>query len=301
MAALPLPHWDHSTADNVLYVSFSNGGAGGEPAEARLGLQLYGADLWEEFLEKNEAAFLEKFGRPMRMDDPLLWDPDADTPTALSEERVAQIFNQVAIDAGVHAAARFATGRCGFFLTAENLTQFDPEDVEWWVSEYHLHGILADEEDRQALVGILADEVMEETGAAASESPHEAAERLVDWVWEIPQAALLRISTAFSYLNLADEGLVASPAHDAAFRQLLRTQPGRIAAEGAAWVVEAAGEVEDSGTVELRLEEIRTFMLFSAMLLTSYLKTHPAGDLRDNISGLLNEVFSLNWQLPFEM
>jgi hypothetical protein len=45
-------------------------------------------NIMVEAMREQREAFIKKFGREPRPDDPIFFDPDADTPIGLSEEKL---------------------------------------------------------------------------------------------------------------------------------------------------------------------------------------------------------------------
>lgn len=278
---------------------------GGVPANGReRGLRMYGSDFFAGLVEQSMSAFEEKFGRPMQPDDPLFWDEAADEPTPLSEQQIAEAFNEAAKAAGIPAPARFAAARCGFLLTDANLELVAPEDAEWWVSEYHLYGVLSDEADRRGLVSQLTDEITAGIAQAAdTPSPHEAIGQLSDWIWEIPQAVALRVVSAVNNVNF-DLDPWRERRYKRALRRLVHTEPGLYALAAA----HKAAEQEQDGevtVVEVGLDEMRWLGLFGLASLVAYKKTHPHGDtpgrLAERVHEELDEALQISWQLPFDI
>ena len=91
-------------------------------------------------LELQIEAFREKFGREPEPDDPLFFDPDADTPVPIDVEEVsAQIIKAMA-SAGLDPAKIYAFHRTGLMVTETNLHLLSAEDLDEWqaaIDEYN--------------------------------------------------------------------------------------------------------------------------------------------------------------------
>jgi hypothetical protein len=96
-----------------------------------------------EIIKVQEAAFFQKFGRPMGPEDPIFFDPDADTPQPFPEDRYERDFNEAIDKAAATGMMRpeivYATKRTGLIVTAENWDTLLPEDRAAWneaINEY---------------------------------------------------------------------------------------------------------------------------------------------------------------------
>jgi hypothetical protein len=93
--------------------------------------------------ERQLEAFRVKFGRDPEPQDPVFFDPDADTPTQISEAKGDQYWRLIigaAAKVGIDPAKIYAMHKTGRIVTEDN-TQFltDDELQEWndAIDEYH--------------------------------------------------------------------------------------------------------------------------------------------------------------------
>jgi hypothetical protein len=103
----------------------------------------------EEVFEEQRKAFAEKFGREPGPDDPLFFDPDADTPqliTGETRQRVIKGMAEAMRKAGIDGAYIYAYIKTGLLVTQENMHLMKPEELEEFdetVKEYErLKGIV---------------------------------------------------------------------------------------------------------------------------------------------------------------
>jgi hypothetical protein len=75
-----------------------------------------------EVLKDQERAFVAKFGREMGPDDPIFFDPNADTPQPMETDspEMRREFGEAAKNAGIPEELIYATNKTGIILTAEN-------------------------------------------------------------------------------------------------------------------------------------------------------------------------------------
>lgn len=85
-------------------------------------------DMMEEAAER----FRAKFGREMRPDDPVFFDPDADEPVPMDEEKViAEIHDQAERMPNPEMRAHMlAFADCGYMVTEMNQHTFTAHEVE---------------------------------------------------------------------------------------------------------------------------------------------------------------------------
>ena len=130
-------------------------------------------------------SFREKFGRDMGPDDPVFFDPDADEPVPLSEERYNELFREMAenVEDPELRAFAFAWADVGYIVAEENQHLFTAHEVEAFgkaVARHReeetapddLRGFIA--ETLQNVVLMLAD------GSAKADLPRFLLERLLD-------------------------------------------------------------------------------------------------------------------------
>jgi len=93
-------------------------------------------------LKDQRAAFREKFGREPGPDDPVFFDPHADTPQPFSEATSIEVHGKIA--AGMRAAdireeIVYAYEKTGLLVTTENAKHMSRADIEEWnaaIDEY---------------------------------------------------------------------------------------------------------------------------------------------------------------------
>jgi hypothetical protein len=90
-------------------------------------------------IERQLAAFREKFGRDPNDDDPILFDPDADDPVPLSDEKYERMMIEAMTEVGISQAMIFAFKRTGRIVTERNKHLLTAEELREWndaVDEY---------------------------------------------------------------------------------------------------------------------------------------------------------------------
>jgi hypothetical protein len=93
-----------------------------------------------EAIERQLEAFRRKFGRDPNDNDPILFDPDADDPVPLSDEKYERMMIEAMAEVGISQAMIFAFKRTGRIVTEANKHLLTPEDLAEWndaVDEYH--------------------------------------------------------------------------------------------------------------------------------------------------------------------
>ena len=83
----------------------------------------------EEMLEEQERKFIEKFGRKPSPDDPIFFDPDADTPQPLSEEKIKEVFIDAMNKAGIDEKRIRAFKKTGLIVTEDNIDLLTPDEL----------------------------------------------------------------------------------------------------------------------------------------------------------------------------
>jgi hypothetical protein len=87
-------------------------------------------------------AFRKKFGRIPSPEDPIFFNPDADTPQLLSEEKIREYkehIAEVALKAGIDPAIAYAMRKTGRIVTETNMQYLTDEELQEWydaVEEY---------------------------------------------------------------------------------------------------------------------------------------------------------------------
>lgn len=85
-----------------------------------------------EALEQQRVAFVEKFGREPGPDDPIFFDPDADTPQQIDEEKAARMMIAAFKRAGVPGNLIWAFEKTGLILTEDTYHKADKTDRYAW-------------------------------------------------------------------------------------------------------------------------------------------------------------------------
>lgn len=83
----------------------------------------------EDMLKEQERIFIEKFGREPSPDDPIFFDPDADTPQPLSEEKISGIFIDAMRKAGIDERHINAYRKTGLIVTQDNMDLLTPDEL----------------------------------------------------------------------------------------------------------------------------------------------------------------------------
>ena len=84
----------------------------------------------EEALKEQRKQFIEKFGREPGPDDPLFFDPDADTPQPYPEEKFTEEIVESMKEAGVDEKLINAFKKTGLLVTQDNLDLMTPEELD---------------------------------------------------------------------------------------------------------------------------------------------------------------------------
>jgi hypothetical protein len=117
-----------TNADGGRTLSWSNDTAGG-------------AEL-NDALEQQRQAFQNKFGRDLGPNDPVFFDPNADTPQEISEETLLADVDSLidkAREAGANPAYLQAWRDTGFLLTEHNMHLFPASDIDEWNAALEQH------------------------------------------------------------------------------------------------------------------------------------------------------------------
>lgn len=89
--------------------------------------------------ELSSALFRKKFGREPGPDDPVVFDPDADTPQRTSQEKHQQLLAKIGEAAGLPPHFVYAMRQTGFVVTEHNISIMPKEKIELWeraIDEY---------------------------------------------------------------------------------------------------------------------------------------------------------------------
>jgi hypothetical protein len=92
-----------------------------------------------EAIESQIEAFEKKFGRAPKPDEPIFFDPDFDTPTPLTEEKIEAKVLEAMRRAGTSPAFAYAYRKTGLLSLGGDMSCWDPEDRREWeaaVAEY---------------------------------------------------------------------------------------------------------------------------------------------------------------------
>ena len=79
--------------------------------------------------------FRQKFGRDPGPEDPIFFDPDADTPVPMPVEKIGAEWNEVlqkAGELGMDPAIIYAMRKTGRMVTEQNMQYLEPEEVQEW-------------------------------------------------------------------------------------------------------------------------------------------------------------------------
>lgn len=90
------------------------------------------AELLDAF-EETRLAFVEKFGREPRPEDPVFFDPEADEPREMTSAQVAEIEREASKamrEAGLSEAYIYAWKKTGMLLTQDNEDLFTEEELD---------------------------------------------------------------------------------------------------------------------------------------------------------------------------
>ena len=92
-----------------------------------------------EAIKRQLEAFRRKFGRDPNDNDPILFDPDADEPVPLSDEKYERMVIEAMAEVGISQAMIFAFKRTGRIVTDTNKHLLTPEELQEWndaIEEY---------------------------------------------------------------------------------------------------------------------------------------------------------------------
>ena len=93
-----------------------------------------------DMMQQQLQAFREKFGREPGPDDPIFFDPDADTPQPFRLEKFLEESTEAMVAAGIRPEIIYAHRKTGgLIVTEENLEKLSAEDIAEWeaaIDEY---------------------------------------------------------------------------------------------------------------------------------------------------------------------
>ena len=93
-----------------------------------------------DMMHRQLQAFREKFGREAGPNDPVFFDPDADTPQPFPLEKYLEESTEAMVAAGIRPEIIYAHRKtCGLIVTEGNLEKLSAEDIAEWeaaIEEY---------------------------------------------------------------------------------------------------------------------------------------------------------------------
>jgi hypothetical protein len=93
-----------------------------------------------QLVDHQRRAYVAKFGRDPRFDDPVFFDPDADGPRPLTHGKFVDMMIEAMEQAGVEAGVIYAFRKTGLIVTDALLAELDDEDLRDWqqaLQEFH--------------------------------------------------------------------------------------------------------------------------------------------------------------------
>jgi len=93
-------------------------------------------------LDEQREAFIKKFGREPRPEDPIFYDENCDEPTPLSGEQIEELMLSALVQAGVRPEIIYACKKTGRLVTESNehlLTRAELREWKEAVEEYRRH------------------------------------------------------------------------------------------------------------------------------------------------------------------
>jgi hypothetical protein len=95
-------------------------------------------------LAEAQRDFVAKFGREPLQGEPLIFDPDFDTPTPYTDEKMTTMMVEAMEEAGTPAHLIFAYRKTGMMMGPDNAELWTDAEIEEWnaaMAEYELlHG-----------------------------------------------------------------------------------------------------------------------------------------------------------------
>ena len=88
-------------------------------------------EVHDGLMEQRE-AFIAKFGREPGPDDPIFFDPDADTPQPVEMDAFEKEIAMAMAAAGIDPALIYASAKTGLIVTEDNQDQMPEEALEEW-------------------------------------------------------------------------------------------------------------------------------------------------------------------------
>jgi hypothetical protein len=100
-------------------------------------------------IEDVRKNFIAKFGREPLEGEPLIFDPDFDTPTPYTEAKMTNMMVEAMEAAGIPGHLIYAYRKTGMMMGADNADLWTQADVDEWnaaIAEYEaLHGPIGQE------------------------------------------------------------------------------------------------------------------------------------------------------------
>lgn len=96
-------------------------------------------------LKEQRDAFVRKFGREPRPEDPLFFDPDSDTPRPIDYEKARDQAVEAMVTAGVNPRPIYAFHRTGLLVTEQNVERLTPQGRREWRAAIEEHDRLQPE------------------------------------------------------------------------------------------------------------------------------------------------------------
>lgn len=85
-----------------------------------------------QVLDEQREAFIKKFGREPRPEDPILYDEDCDEPTPLSEEKINDLLVIALLRANVRPEIVYACRKTGRLVTESNQHLLTRAELKEW-------------------------------------------------------------------------------------------------------------------------------------------------------------------------
>jgi hypothetical protein len=93
-------------------------------------------------LQSQLGRFREKFGREPGPDDPIFFDPNADTPQPIDEAVINEEMVKAMNAAGIRPSLIYAWNKTGLLVTEENRHLIPEADLEEWQAAIEEYGRL---------------------------------------------------------------------------------------------------------------------------------------------------------------
>lgn len=93
-----------------------------------------------QLVDHQRRAYVAKFGRDPRFDDPVFFDPDADGPRPLTHGKFVDMMIEAMEQAHVEPGVIYAFHKTGLIVTDAILAELDYEDLRDWqqaLQEFH--------------------------------------------------------------------------------------------------------------------------------------------------------------------